>query len=127
MNKIYQNKSLKYLWLLLTFLFFNYSIDIPDSESEKYKEDLSYNDIESFTEFFIEKILDYENAVPESDDDDSDDFSLKIKKIDLQIVELKPILEKKKHFKVFKVKISSFKKSALINPYLLVEDKPPQV
>lgn len=62
---------------------FNLSIDAPDAQPESIAEDLSVNDIESVTELVLEKLLMIENAIPESDEKDTDDGSpLEIKKIE---------------------------------------------
>ncbi|MDX1905040.1 MAG: hypothetical protein SFU27_12860, partial [Thermonemataceae bacterium] len=50
----------------------NFSIDSPDSHSDDIPEDLSYNDIESFFEIFVENVLGYENAIEEHDEDDAE-------------------------------------------------------
>ncbi|MCU0436556.1 MAG: hypothetical protein MUC49_01495 [Raineya sp.] len=50
----------------------NFSIDSPDNHSDDIPEDLSYNDIESFFEMFVENILGCENAIEEHDEDDTE-------------------------------------------------------
>lgn len=65
--------------LLLAVLIFNISIDPPDSLKNmdndiELEEDLSQNEIESVAELILENGLDIENAIPESDDPDSDGF-----------------------------------------------------
>jgi len=68
-----------FLCLLLAVLIFNISIDPPDSlknmdDDIELEEDLSQNEIESVAELILENGLDIENAIPESDDPDSDGF-----------------------------------------------------
>lgn len=61
--------------LLFALHLFNISVDIPDEHHEFHVENLSYNDQESIVEFFVEKILGYENAFEEKDDVDHEDES----------------------------------------------------
>jgi len=63
------------LCFCLAVYLFNISVDIPDRKSESFRENLTYNDQESFVEFFVEKILGYENAFPEYDDVDREEES----------------------------------------------------
>ena len=58
------------------FLYFiNISIDLPDQYPDYIKENLSYNDQESFIELISEKLLGYENAFIEYDDHDNEESS----------------------------------------------------
>jgi hypothetical protein len=85
MEKIRSSLFVKYTLLLFSFFIFNYSIDVPDAHNDLSAEDLSYNDIESVSEFFIEIVLGIEDFVPENNDDDSDERTSFLKKIDLQL------------------------------------------
>ncbi|MBY0426468.1 MAG: hypothetical protein K2Q22_12580, partial [Cytophagales bacterium] len=64
---------------------FNLSIDPPDllkniDGDPELEEDLSINEIESFSELVLEQGFELENAVPETDDPDSDNL---IKKVEI--------------------------------------------
>jgi len=50
----------------------NVCIDAPDAFLHHMPEDLSYNDQESIAEVILEKVLGYENAIPEYDDRETD-------------------------------------------------------
>lgn len=63
------------LCFCLAVYIFNISVDIPDRKGESFSENLSFNDQESFVEFFIEKILGYEDAFAEYDDVDNEEES----------------------------------------------------
>lgn len=63
------------LCFCLAVYLFNISVDIPDRKSESFSENLTYNDQESFIEFFVEKILGYDDAFPEYDDVDHEEES----------------------------------------------------
>jgi hypothetical protein len=61
----------------------NFSIDAPDVIDRNIAEDLSYNEIESFTELITENILGIENAFSESDEkgDEETEFFKKYSEI----------------------------------------------
>lgn len=68
-------KYSKVIALILTVVVINMSIDAPDSirfVNNNYvsTEDLSINEMESISEWVLEKIFGITNAVPEYDDDD---------------------------------------------------------
>lgn len=79
--KFWRNLHLVRLWtIVLAFTIFNCSIDSPDHLPFNAPEDLSYNDMESLLELVVEKVLHFENAFVEYDDNDEGDsgqFSLK--------------------------------------------------
>lgn len=60
---------------LFCFIFglylLNIGVDAPDLYEESVPEDLSFNDQESLVEIFIEKILGFEDAIKEYDDNDT--------------------------------------------------------
>lgn len=60
----------------MAFHIFNCSIDAPDLTPAGVPEDLSYNDLETVTEFIAEELLGLDNFFAEHDDDDSDDKSI---------------------------------------------------
>lgn len=80
-----QNSILtKILWGLMGLFMLNISVDIADSKPEYIPEDLSINDQESIVEIFVEKVLGYEDAFKEYDDNDTEDHTKKTNlKIDL--------------------------------------------
>lgn len=60
----------------------NIAIDPPDllqnlDNDLAFEEDLSVNEIESVIELVMEKGMNMDNAIPESDDNDSEDFCKK--------------------------------------------------
>lgn len=73
-----------YLWLALSLVIFNLSIDIPDPLPDSVSENLTVNDIESISELVIEKILGFENAFVEYDDHDLEDEGGFCKKVDFK-------------------------------------------
>jgi len=81
------------MWLLMAIWIFDYSIDIPDPQSDAVTEDLSYNDMESISEFIFEYCLGWENFFPEHDEDDPEDRGGFAKKIEIAFV-LNPVILK---------------------------------
>jgi hypothetical protein len=80
MKFIREHIGFKLLWLVMALHILNCSVDSPDPQPESVPEDLSYNDMESVIEIVLELGFDMKNAVPEQDDQDTDDsgaFSIK--------------------------------------------------
>lgn len=61
----------KFFWFLMALHILNLSVDSPDPQPDSVPEDLSINDMESIVEIILEQMLDIEDAVPETDDDDT--------------------------------------------------------
>ena len=59
--------------LLLALHFFNFSVDPRDPNPDSIPEDLSFNEMESFTELIVENLLGWNDAFEEHDEDDNDD------------------------------------------------------
>ncbi|SMG16566.1 hypothetical protein SAMN05661096_00869 [Marivirga sericea] len=57
----------------MSLYLLNLSVDAVDPEASYIPEDLSYNEQESIVEIIVEKILGYENAFLEVDDQDADE------------------------------------------------------
>ena len=56
----------------MAFYLLNICVDLPDALPSDVPEDLSYNDQESIIEIILEKVLGYEDAIPEHEDNDPD-------------------------------------------------------
>jgi hypothetical protein len=126
MRALRDNSSIKYLWLFLVFLIFNYSIDVPDYYGDQVTEDLTYNDIESISELVLEVVLQIKDAVPEHDEDDPDENSGFAKKIDIQFFNSVLIKEKKIIYSIDFEHTFSIPFFFFENPYLNRQIKPPQ-
>jgi len=66
----------------------NFSIDPPDALDEGQAEDLSYNEIESVTEWFAEDVLNIKNAFKERDEHDQNNSSLIKKAFEFQYCQI---------------------------------------
>lgn len=74
----------KTLWGLMGIYLLNISVDTADPNPANLPEDLSINDQESIVEIVLEKVLGFENAIEEYDDNDTEDHNEKTNfKIDL--------------------------------------------
>jgi hypothetical protein len=80
MKKLRQHSILKIVWMAIALHILNFSLDAPDATNSTVAEDLSFNEIESFTEWFAEDVLNIEDAFKESDEqgDEESDFIKKI-------------------------------------------------
>lgn len=69
--------------LVLVLLVLNVSIDPPDllrnlDNDVALEEDISINEMESISEVVLEQVLDLDNAVPETHDEESDTYLKKV-------------------------------------------------
>ncbi|OJJ15465.1 hypothetical protein BKI52_39305 [marine bacterium AO1-C] len=72
MKKLRNSSLTTFFWRLMVLYMLNVCIDAPDALLHHMPEDLSYNDQESIAEVILEKVLGYENAIPEYDDRETD-------------------------------------------------------
>lgn len=73
MQFIRQHIIFKYIWLLMTGLFINTSVDPIDPEGDWVPEDLSVNEMETITEIVAEKLLNIDDCFQETNDNDPDE------------------------------------------------------
>jgi hypothetical protein len=80
MKKLKQHRILKIVWIAMALHILNFSFDAPDATYDNIAEDLSFNEIESFTEWFAEDVLNIEDAFSEHDEqgDEENGFIKKI-------------------------------------------------
>lgn len=83
-GQLRNSSFLKILWGLIGLYLFNISVDTTDPHPQQIPEDLTINDQESIVEIILEEILNYEDAIKEYDDHDSEDHNKKANvKIDI--------------------------------------------
>lgn len=92
LKKIRKGGFLHYFWMVMAFYILNCSVDTPDWNRNSVPENLLINDQESLVEIVTEKLLGFENAIPESDDADCDESSVK-KNFSLDTFTLAIVLE----------------------------------
>jgi hypothetical protein len=112
----------------MAFYLLNISVDTPYLFQNKQPANLTFNDQESIIEVLFEKVLGFENAIPENDDADTEQKKA-LKKgysIDKFVV----------HFWELKTKISftNLRKNVIFQdqtafkkPYLEIHSPPPEV
>ncbi|HET6245273.1 MAG: hypothetical protein H0V01_02030 [Bacteroidetes bacterium] len=76
-SRIRNSILIKVIWGLLGLHFLNISVDSADPYPDCIPENLTINDQESIIEIVIEKILGFENAIKEYDDNDREDHTNK--------------------------------------------------
>lgn len=70
----------RFLCLFLALYILNFSVDPRDADPDFIPEDLSFNDIESFSELVLEDIFDFTNAFEEHDERDGEDGTIDLTK-----------------------------------------------
>lgn len=81
MKKLRQHRIYKIIWIVMALHILNFSIDSPDVQDDSIAEDISYNEIESISEWFTEDVLQIKDAFKESDEQGDEDNSGFIKKV----------------------------------------------
>jgi hypothetical protein len=112
----------------MSIYLLNCFVDSPDAQPHHFPEDLTYNDPESIIEIVVEKVLGFENAIPEYDDNDSNqDFAAKSTFfIDFFVVPNSPISINKKYLYLKKGKLAE-QNSILPTPYFEIHTPPPDI
>lgn len=95
----------KIIWGIMGIYLFNISVDTIDSTPSHLPENLAINDQESIVEIIIEKILGYEDAIEEYDDNDTENQS-EVSKVKIDLINQAPYLSK---IPVLVINESSFK------------------
>lgn len=105
----------------------NTSVDMADPYPEYISEDLSFNDQESIIEIVVEKILGYEDAFKEYDDNDTEDHNknpnIKVNLISHHVADFtvrESLIERETK------KFSNYK-SRLYNGFQKLESPPPKI
>ncbi|MDR7208905.1 hypothetical protein [Flavobacterium piscis] len=88
LNSIRQNKQLRFFCVFMAVYLLNCSVDTNDFNSNFTAENSSINYQESIIELVVEKVLGYQNAIPEIDDCDSDNHTILKKTVTLDFFTL---------------------------------------
>lgn len=129
MKKNFQNSIFtRYLWGFMSLYLFNCSVDSPDAHSHPTAQDLSYNDQESIVEIFVEKILGFENAFTEYDDNGTNDGIVHKSTIALDLFVLpNTSLHLNQEDSYFKKNNLTCLSGPIIIPYFEIHTPPPEV
>jgi hypothetical protein len=128
LNGFRHTKIKTYFWGFMAFYLLNISVDTPYLFQNKQPANLTFNDQESIIEVLFEKVLGFENAIPENDDTDSEQKKAFKKgySIDKFVV---PFWELKT-----KISFTNLRKNANFQdqttfkkPYLEIHSPPPEV
>ena len=110
------------------FLYFiNISIDLPDQYPDYIKENLTYNDQESFVELISEKLLGFENAFVEYDDHDNEESSDKKNSKLTWVVETIDFFQFSEINRLIKFESLIYHQSTYCSNYLETISPPPEV
>ncbi len=128
LNLIRNSKSLRIFCAFLALYILNCSIDTSDLYHYGTPEDLTINHQESVVELIVEKILGFENAIPELDDADGENRSTlkKLVSVDFFIlpnydVEIKDFLPELTSTNM------GFSKTLRLQTYFEIHSPPPEV
>jgi len=70
--KIFRKKPfVRFLWLFMALLIFNFSADIPDIQTSYRPEESPVNDIQSIVEIVLDQFLGIDNAIPDYSEPDN--------------------------------------------------------
>lgn len=105
----------------------NISVDAPDITPQQIPEDLSFNDQESIIEIVIEKVLGYEDAIKEYDDNDTEDHNKK-KDVKIDLLYSHTTLLKSTN-KLFKKNVNQFfnYNNHYSSGFIEIDSPPPKV
>lgn len=87
----------KYFWGFMCLYMLNLSVDAPDPIQNNYPQDLAFNDQESIIELVVEKVLGFETAIVEFDDNDTSHEQRQKKNLALDLYVLHDFLSKIEH------------------------------
>ncbi len=105
----------------------NCSVDTSDFNSSFNPENLSINDQESIIELVVEKVLGYQNAIPEIDDCDSDDHTILKKTVALDFFMLPYFnINISQTYGNLETKNTCFTNSSHLKTYLEIHSPPPE-
>ncbi|SHH75347.1 hypothetical protein [Wenyingzhuangia marina] len=125
-GKLRNNKFLKFICGFTGLYMLNISIDTTDPNPNYIPEDLSFNDQESIIEIVLEKVLGYEDAIEEYDDNDTENYTTKSSlKIDFIVYTNNATSLEKSFFNLCRQKFID-DKSFLTSAYLELKNPPPK-
>ena len=126
-KQIRHNFLTRYFWCFMSLYLLNCFVDSPDVQPDYFTEDLTYNDQESIIEIFVEKVLGFENAIAEYDDNDiNQSSSLKSNfSIDFFVLPIITLSGNKNYMRLKKENLA-VQNSILLTPYFKIHTPPPE-
>jgi hypothetical protein len=128
LNVLRHSKIATFVWGFMAFYLLNISVDVTSLFDEKEQKNKNYNEQESIIELVFEKVLGFEEAIPENNANDSehnptmkkgfsmDKFVLPFYEINTKLIVFNPI---KKSF--------YYSKNSCLKPSLEIHSPPPEV
>lgn len=112
----------------MAFYLLNCSVDASDITPNYIPENLNFNEQESVIEIIVEKVLGFENAIPENEDPDSENYGFFKKTISVAFYILPGFDCKLKEITFDKNSVNfEFQKTNILKPYFEIHSPPPEV
>lgn len=125
---IRKNKYLHLFCAFMAFYLLNCSVDASDITPNYIPENLNFNEQESVIEIIVEKVLGFENAIPENEDPDSENYGFFKKTISVTYYILPDFDCKLKEITFDKNSVNfEFQKTNILKPYFEIHSPPPEV
>lgn len=128
LNAIRKNRNLRFFCAFMALYLLNCSVDTNDIRPSYIPEDLSFNDQESLVEIIIEKVFNYENAIPENEDTDSENNQI-VKKTISNSFFILPIFKINNNYEIFDSNSGNinYNETLLLKPYFEIYSPPPEI
>lgn len=125
---IRKNKALRLFCAFMALYLLNCSVDTSDITPNYIPEDLGFNEQETIIEIVVEKVLGFENAIPENEDPDSENHRIFKKTISVAFYILPDFYSKIKEIKFDKNPVNNrFNKTDVLKTYFEIHSPPPEV
>lgn len=128
LNAIRNKRGLRLFCAFMALYLLNCSVDTSDIRPDYVPEDLSFNDQENLIEIIIEKVLGFENAIPENEDVDSENNSI-FKKIISVTFYVLPNFEVNTNDEIYESNSDniSYNEANVLKPYFEIHSPPPEI
>lgn len=128
LNTIRHSTITSFVWGFMAFYLLNISVDVTSLFDEKEENYKNYNEQESIVELVFEKVLGFEEAIPENNSNDSEQNSTMKKGFTIDKFVL-PFLEINTKIIIFNPikKCFPYPKDNFLKPSLEIHSPPPEV
>lgn len=125
---IRKKKILRLFCAFMALYLLNCSVDTSDITPKYIPENLSFNDQETIVEIIVEKVLGFENAIPENEDSDSENQLVFKKTISVAFYILPDFDTKIKEILLSsRLENSRFIEANILKTYFEIHSPPPEV
>lgn len=128
LNAIRNKRGLRLFCVFMALYLLNCSVDTSDIRPSYVPEDLNLNDQESLIEIIVEKVFNFENAIPENEDTDSENKRVFKKTISVAFYVL-PNLEVNTNEEILESNSDniSYNEGNVLKPYFEIHSPPPEI